>query len=37
MDPRIVDVFQRWGFKWGGDFLVPDGMHFEFIRFASGT
>ena len=37
MDPRIVDIFKRWGFKWGGDFLVPDGMHFEFTRFASGT
>ena len=29
MDPRIVDVFRRWGFKWGGDFAIPDGMHFE--------
>lgn len=29
LDPRIVDVFKRWGFKWGGDFDVPDGMHFE--------
>jgi hypothetical protein len=29
LDSRIVDVFKRWGFKWGGDFDVPDGMHFE--------
>jgi hypothetical protein len=29
LDPRIVEVLQRWGFKWGGDFDVPDGMHFE--------
>lgn len=29
LDGRIVDVFRRWGFKWGGDFAVPDGMHFE--------
>lgn len=29
LDIRIVDVFRRWGFKWGGDFAIPDGMHFE--------
>ena len=33
MDPRIVAIFKRWGFNWGGDFLIPDGMHFEFARF----
>ena len=32
MDPRIVDVFERWGFTWGGRWLVPDPMHFEFLR-----
>jgi D-alanyl-D-alanine carboxypeptidase len=26
-------VFERWGFTWGGRWLVPDGMHFEFLRF----
>ena len=31
MDPRIVDVFRRQGFAWGGTWAVPDGMHFEFI------
>ncbi len=36
MDPRIVDVFERRGFAWGGRWLVPDGMHFEFLRFAEG-
>ena len=29
MDPRVVDAFERWGMRWGGDFSVPDGMHFE--------
>lgn len=32
MDPRIVAAFERWGFTWGGRWLVPDGMHFDFIR-----
>jgi hypothetical protein len=30
MDPRMVRVFERWGFNWGGDFLIPDGHHFEY-------
>jgi hypothetical protein len=30
MDPRIAKIFQRWGFLWGGRFLTPDGMHFEY-------
>jgi D-alanyl-D-alanine carboxypeptidase-like protein len=30
MDPRVVRIFQRWGFIWGGTFLTPDGMHFEY-------
>ena len=31
MDLRIVDVFRRHGFAWGGTWATPDGMHFEFI------
>ena len=31
-DPRLVAVFERWGFIWGGDFIQPDGMHFEYRR-----
>lgn len=29
MDPRIVEIFDRWGFVWGGRWSTPDGMHFE--------
>jgi hypothetical protein len=31
-DPRLVRVFERWGFIWGGRFILPDGMHFEYRR-----
>lgn len=31
MDKRIVEVMDRWGFTWGGRWLLPDGMHFEWI------
>jgi len=31
-DPRMVKVFEDWGFIWGGRFIVPDGMHFEYHR-----
>jgi hypothetical protein len=34
MDQRIVAIFERWGFTWGGRWLVPDGMHFEFVGAA---
>jgi hypothetical protein len=30
MDPKVVRIFKTWGFLWGGDFLTPDGMHFEY-------
>jgi hypothetical protein len=33
-DPRLVEIFRRHGFLWGGEWLLPDGMHFEFERFA---
>lgn len=29
-DPRLVEVMAEWGFTWGGDWLVPDPMHFEY-------
>ncbi len=31
-DPRMVAVFEEWGFIWGGTFVLPDGMHFEYRR-----
>ncbi len=31
-DERLVEVMQRWGFTWGGDWVVPDPMHFEYGR-----
>ena len=33
MDMRVVEIFDRWGFTWGGHWIVPDGMHFEWIKF----
>ena len=32
MDPRIVAVFERRGFQWGGRWRTPDPMHFEVVR-----
>jgi D-alanyl-D-alanine carboxypeptidase len=31
-DLRLVSVFESLGFQWGGRWMVPDGMHFEFLR-----
>ncbi|MFN2526756.1 MAG: M15 family metallopeptidase [Actinomycetota bacterium] len=32
MDPRIVQIFTKWGFEWGGYWSRPDPMHFELDR-----
>jgi hypothetical protein len=31
MDCRVVRVFRKWGFAWGGNFWPTDGMHFEYV------
>jgi hypothetical protein len=33
MNRDVVRIFESWGFNWGGDFLIPDGHHFEFEKF----
>jgi hypothetical protein len=34
-DPRLVRTLERWGFQWGGHWIVPDGNHFEYRRTPS--
>jgi hypothetical protein len=33
MNRDVVRIFESWGFNWGGDFLIPDGHHFEYWKF----
>lgn len=37
MDPRLVEVFEKWGFEWGGRWSRPDPMHFEVDRIVGST
>ena len=32
MHPRLVRHMEEWGFFWGGHWMIPDGMHFEWGR-----
>lgn len=32
LDPRVVAIFEKWGFAWGGRWSHPDPMHFEVAR-----
>ncbi|HYO38601.1 MAG TPA: M15 family metallopeptidase [Nocardioidaceae bacterium] len=32
MDRRVVAIFKKWGFAWGGDWSYTDPMHFEMNR-----
>lgn len=32
-DRRLVAIMEKWGFTWGGRWLIPDGMHFEWASF----
>ena len=31
MDCRVVRIFRKHNFAWGGNFLLSDGMHFEWV------
>lgn len=33
LDRRFVRIMENNGFTWGGRWLIPDGMHFEWVRF----
>ena len=33
LPPRIVTIMESHGFTWGGRWLLPDGMHFEWSVF----
>jgi hypothetical protein len=32
IDRRVVAIFKKWGFAWGGDWSYTDPMHFEMNR-----
>jgi hypothetical protein len=33
---KLVSKMRGWGFIWGGYWLIPDGMHFEWKHFVRG-
>lgn len=36
-DPEVIAAFERHGFRWGGDFLMPDNHHFEWVGDLAGA
>lgn len=36
IDRRVVAIFKRWGFRWGGDWGYTDPMHFELSALLKG-
>lgn len=32
IDPGVIEIFEKWGFTWGGQWSSPDPMHFELAR-----
>jgi hypothetical protein len=35
MNPAVVQIFEKWGFTWGGTWHYTDPMHFEMNRVVS--
>lgn len=33
LDHELVKAIEQWGFTWGGRWIIPDGMHFEWQRW----
>lgn len=31
MNCTVVQIWRKYGFAWGGNFLTPDGMHMEYV------
>jgi hypothetical protein len=34
---ELVPIFEKWGFRWGGNFSRRDGMHFEMARLIAAS
>ncbi|HEX2148550.1 MAG TPA: M15 family metallopeptidase [Actinomycetota bacterium] len=37
MDMRLVELLESRGFTWGGRWVEPDGMHFEYLKEPDGS
>jgi hypothetical protein len=36
MDAGVAEIFERWGFRWGGDWRYTDLMHSELGTLTEG-